>query len=49
VVATVADLKKKMKKLKAEREDALKANDSKKADILKRRVRKLKKKTRMAA
>jgi hypothetical protein len=48
-VASVSDLKKQIKKLKVARQDALKAKDSKRADIFKRRIRRLKKKTRMAA
>ncbi|MBT3312872.1 MAG: transcription termination factor Rho [Desulfobacterales bacterium] len=48
-VASVSDLKKQIRKLKVARGDALKAKDSKMAYIFKRRISRLKKKTRMAA
>ena len=45
----VRDVKKKIKMLKSEREAALEASDTKKADIYRRRITRLKKKTRRAA
>ena len=47
--ASVRELKKKIKSLKADRETALSNNDKKMADIYRRRITKLKKKTRRAA
>ena len=47
--ASVREIKKKIKALKAEREKALDSNDKKMADIYRRRITKLKKKTRRAA
>jgi len=47
--ASIADLKQKIKALKAERRGALEAKDKKKATIFKRRISRLKKKTRRAA
>jgi len=47
--ASVREIKKKIKELKAEREAALGNNDKKMADIYRRRITKLKKKTRRAA
>ncbi len=47
--ASVREIKKKIKSLKAEREIALANNDKKMADIYRRRITKLKKKTRKAA
>ncbi len=47
--ASVREIKKKIKSLKAEREIALANNDNKMADIYRRRITKLKKKTRRAA
>ncbi len=47
--ASVRDIKKKIKSLKADREAALGNNDKKMADIYRRRITKLKKKTRRAA
>lgn len=47
--ASVREIKKKIKSLKAEREIALANNDKKMADIYRRRIIKLKKKTRRAA
>jgi len=46
--ASVRDIKKKIKSLKANRENALHDNDKKMADIYRRRLIKLKKKTRRA-
>ncbi|MBW1987924.1 MAG: Rho termination factor N-terminal domain-containing protein [Deltaproteobacteria bacterium] len=45
----VRELKKRIKELKAEREKALEANDEKRAGILRKRIIRLKKKTRRAA
>jgi len=45
----VREIKKKIKKLKAEREAAIEAKDKKMADIYRRRIIRLKKKTRRAA
>jgi hypothetical protein len=45
----IADLKKKIKALKIDRQAALEAKDKKKAAICRRRISKLKKKTRRAA
>ncbi|MFC1829669.1 transcription termination factor Rho [Thermodesulfobacteriota bacterium] len=45
----VRDIKKKIKELKAEREAALEARDMKMAAIYRRRITRLKKKTRRAA
>jgi hypothetical protein len=47
--ASIAELKQKIKTLKAQRRDALEAKDKKKATIFKRRISRLKKKTRRAA
>jgi hypothetical protein len=47
--AKVAVLKKKIKALKVERQTALEAKDKKMATIYKRRISRLKKKTRRAA
>jgi protein-arginine kinase activator protein McsA len=47
--ASVREIKKKIRALKAEREAALENNDLKMADIYRRRISKLKKKTRRAA
>ena len=47
--ASIADLKQKIKALKAQRRDALEAKDKKKATIFKRRISRLKKKTRRVA
>ena len=47
--ATVTELKKKIKALKAERRAAIEASDKKMATIYKRRISRLKKKTRRAA
>ena len=47
--ASVAVLKKKIKSLKTERQAALEANDKKMATVYKRRISRLKKKTRRAA
>lgn len=47
--ASVADVKKKIKALKAQRQAAIAAKDSKLATICKRRISRLKKKTRRAA
>ena len=47
--ASVREIKKKIKSLKADREIALNNNDKKMADIYRRRIAKLKKKTRRAA
>lgn len=46
---TVREIKKKIKKLKTEREKALSKNDAKIAVIYRRRITRLKKKTRRAA
>ena len=47
--ASVREIKKKIKSLKADHENALNNNDKKMADIYRRRIIKLKKKTRRAA
>jgi len=47
--ASVRDIKKKIKELRAGREVALSKDDKKMADIYRRRITKLKKKTRRAA
>ncbi|MGD9281081.1 MAG: Rho termination factor N-terminal domain-containing protein, partial [Desulfobacterales bacterium] len=47
--ASVAELKQKIRALKAQRRDALEAKDKKKATIFRRRISRLKKKTRRAA
>jgi hypothetical protein len=47
--ATVTELKKKIRALKIERQAALEARDKKMATIYKRRISRLKKKTRRAA
>ena len=47
--ASVREIKKKIKTLRAEREAALADNDMKKAAIYRRRINRLKKKTRKAA
>ena len=47
--ANIADLKQKIKALKVQRQEALEAKDKKKATIFKRRISRLKKKTRRAA
>jgi len=47
--ASISELKQKIKALKAERRAALEAEDRKKATIFKRRISRLKKKTRRAA
>jgi len=47
--SSVREIKKKINILKAERENALSKNDQKMADIYRRRIIKLKKKTRKAA
>jgi hypothetical protein len=47
--ASVAEIKKKIKAIKAQRQAALEAKDSKMATIYKRRVSRLKKKSRIAA
>ena len=47
--ANIADLKQKIKAFKAQRREALEAKDKKKATIFKRRISRLKKKTRRAA
>ena len=47
--ASVREIKKKIKALKADREKALNNNDKKMADIYRRRITKLKKKTRRSA
>ena len=47
--AQVREIKKKIKKLKAEQEAAIEAKDKKMADIYRRRIIRLKKKTRRAA
>jgi Rho termination factor, N-terminal domain len=47
--ATVAQLKQKIKALKIERQSALEAKDKKKATIFKRRISRLKKRTRRLA
>jgi protein subunit release factor A len=47
--ASVREIKKKIKSLKADREIAMDNNDKKMADIYRRRITKLKKKTRKSA
>lgn len=47
--SSVRDIKKKIKELRALKEAALESNDSKMADIYRRRISRLKKKTRRAA
>jgi hypothetical protein len=47
--ASIADLKQKIKALKVQRREALEVKDKKKATIFKRRISRLKKKTRRAA
>ena len=47
--ASIADLKQKIKALKVQRREALEAKDKKNATIFKRRISRLKKKTRRAA
>jgi hypothetical protein len=47
--SSVRDIKKKIKELVAEREAAIQADDQKMAEIYRRRIRRLKKKTRRAA
>ncbi len=47
--ASVQEIKKKIQKLKTERETALSKNDAKMAAIYRRRITRLKKKTRRAA
>ena len=47
--ANIAELKQKIKALKVQRQEALAAKDKKKATIFKRRISRLKKKTRRAA
>jgi hypothetical protein len=47
--SSIADLKQKIKALKVQRREALEAKDKKKATIFKRRISRLKKKTRRAA
>ena len=47
--ANIADLKQKIKALKAQRRDALEAKDKKKATIFRRQISRLKKKTRRVA
>jgi hypothetical protein len=47
--ASIAELKQKIKTLKVQRREALEANDKKKATIFRRRISRLKKKTRHAA
>ena len=47
--ASVSDLKLKIRSLKADRDAALEAKDRKKASICRRRISRLKKKTRKAA
>jgi hypothetical protein len=47
--ASVAELKQKIRALKVQRRDALEAKDKKKATIFRRRISRLKKKTRRAA
>ena len=48
VDATIAEMKKRIKAYKAQRQAALEAKDSKMATIFKRRISRLKKKTRRA-
>ena len=47
--ASIAELKQKIKALKAQRRDALEAKDKKKATIFRRQISRLKKKTRRVA
>ena len=47
--SSVREIKKKIKEFKTERNTALEANDTKMANIYKRRIARLKKKTRRAA
>jgi hypothetical protein len=47
--ASIAELKQKIKTLKGQRREALEAKDKKKATIFRRRISRLKKKTRRAA
>ena len=47
--ASISELKQKIRALKAERQAALEAKDKKKASIFKRRISRLKKRTRRAA
>jgi hypothetical protein len=47
--ASIAELKQKIKALKAQRREALEAKDKKKATIFRRQISRLKKKTRRAA
>jgi len=49
VVLTVAQLKQKVRELRAKREELVQEKNSKMAEILRRRVSRLKKKTRRAA
>lgn len=49
VVLTVAQLKQKVKELRAKREELLEGENLKMAEILRRRISRLKKKTRRAA
>jgi len=47
--ASVREIKKRIKALKAERESAIAANDRKKSTVCRRRISRLKKRTRKAA
>ena len=49
VILTTAQLKQKVKELRAKREETLQERNWKKAEILRRRISRLKKKTRRAA
>lgn len=49
VILTVAQLKQKMKELKAKREEVLQQRNYKMAEIIRRRIGRVKKKTRRAA
>ncbi len=49
VVLTVAELKKKVKELRAKREDSLQQKNWRMAEILRKKISRLKKKTRRAA
>jgi cell division protein FtsX len=49
VVLTTAQLKQKVKELRAKREELMQGEDRKMAEILRRRISRLKKKTRRAA
>lgn len=49
IVESVKHIKERIRALKVEREAALRSNDARKANIYKRRISKLKKKTRKAA